>query len=419
VAGVKRPRRILFAAVNYWPEPTGTAPYTTGFAEHLARQGMDVTVVTAMPHYPSWRTFDGYRTALWRREVVNGVRVVRGKVYVPRRHTAVERAALEASFLLASSPLLAAVPAPDVVLGIVPGLSSALLAIAASRLHRVPLTLWFQDLVGAGAVQSGVPGGRRVGAGATRVEGWMERRADRVAIVSEAFRPYLEAAGVAPDRIRRIRNWTHIGEPTAAREEVRRELLVSEADWVCLHAGNMGYKQGLENIVDCARLAEARAPNLVFLFVGDGNQRALLEARGAGLRNIRFIPPQDNERYANILSMADVLLVNQRASVTSMSLPSKLTSYLAAGRPVVAAVSAGEVSSAIADSGGGVVVAPESPAEMLAAILALRDDPARAAAMGARGAAYARVTLSPGETLGALERLIAAPEMMSVVPATA
>ncbi|HXJ23388.1 MAG TPA: WcaI family glycosyltransferase [Polyangia bacterium] len=398
-------RRILIVAVNYWPEPTGTAPYTTGLAEHLVTRDWEVKVVTTMPYYPTSSVFAEYRSAAWRKELVNGVRILRGRPYVLNRQTAFARALLEASFLLSSGPLIAGA-APDLVLGISPGISSALLALAAARIYRVPLALWIQDLLGAGAIQSGVPGGQTIGSAATLVEGWIARQADRIAIISQSFRPYLAAAGVSADRISRIRNWTHIGRATRSREAVRADFGLGSSDWICLHAGNMGYKQGLENIVDCARLAQSVAPDLTFVLLGDGNQRAMLEERGRHLPNLRFLPTQSNEQFANALAMADVLLVNQRASVTSMSLPSKLTSYLAADRPIVAAVSSGEVASLLTEVGAGAVVPPESPAALLEQLVSLRRQPTLAAEMAARGAEYARTVLSPGQTLTALERFV-------------
>lgn len=105
-----------------------------------------------------------------------------------------------------------------------------------------------------------------------------------------------------------------------------------------LHSGNMGLKQGLEVLVDAARLA----PEIRVVLMGDGNQREALLARAAGLRNLDILPPADAAEFTDVLAAADVLAVTQRGSVLDMSVPSKLTSYFVSGRPVVASVAEGE-----------------------------------------------------------------------------
>ena len=90
-------------------------------------------------------------------------------------------------------------------------------------------------------------------------EGWAARGASAVGVIAEGFRPYLESMGVDPARIRRLRNWTHTGEATIERATMRAELGWPDDAMVCLHAGNMGYKQGLENVIEAARLAQLRS----------------------------------------------------------------------------------------------------------------------------------------------------------------
>lgn len=100
----------------------------------------------------------------------------------------------------------------------------------------------------------------------------------------------------------------------------------------------MGLKQGLEVLVDAARLA----PGIRVVIMGDGNQREALCERAAGLRNLDILPPAGADDFTDVLAAADVLAVTQRASVLDMSVPSKLTSYFVSGRPVVASVAEGE-----------------------------------------------------------------------------
>jgi glycosyltransferase involved in cell wall biosynthesis len=179
--------------------------------------------------------------------------------------------------------------------------------------------------------------------------------------------------------------------------------------FVVLHAGNMGYKQGLENVIECARLAADVAPGVCFALMGDGNQRGSLEALASGyqLPNLRFLPLQPDDAFAEALAAADLLLVNQRRSVVDMSLPSKLTSYFAAGRPVVAAVaSQSESAREVEASSAGVVVPPDDPAELLRTLRMLIDQPAVCAGLGARGRRYAAVALAASSCLARYDDIV-------------
>ena len=402
--------RVLITSINYAPEETGIAPYTTKLAEHLARQGYRVTTVTGMPHYPAWRVSDEYRGAAFMHEHRNGVDVERRWHYVPRTHSALRRGLYEGTFLLSGLSSLR-LPQPDAVIGVVPSLSAGVLARVAASRFRVPYGLVFQDLMGLAAEQSGIGGGRGVSAVARMTEGWAARGAAAVGVIAEGMRPYVESLGGEPGLIRRVRNWTHTGEVTVERPAMRAWLGLPPDAMVCLHAGNMGHKQGLENVIECARLAAASAPELLFAFVGDGSQRPVLEALAARhrLANVRFLPLQPEQVFPSVLAAADVLLVNQRGSVAEMSLPSKLTSYYAAGRPVVAAVAAGsETAREIAWSSGGIVTAPDDPAALLDALLRVAADGGLRGHLAESARRWAADVLSEESALRSYEQLLAA-----------
>jgi glycosyltransferase involved in cell wall biosynthesis len=400
--------RVLVVGSSYAPEEIGIAPYTTGLAEHLAARGDQVHVVTGMPSYPEWRVRPGYRGRLYAREWRGGVDVRRVRGFVSPRQSLPRRGLHELSFL-ASALVAAAVPPPDVVCGVVPALCGGVVARMVARRFGAPYALIFQDLTGPAASQSGVHNGGLAAAPVAAAEGWAARGADAVGVIAEGFRSYLEALGVEPGRIARVRNWTHVPEPTLDRASVRRRLELPGDAVVCLHAGNMGLKQGLANVVECARLAVEADPRILFALVGDGSERPLLVdlAGRHRLPNLRFLPLQPAELFPSVLAAADLLLVNQRAAVTNMSLPGKLTSYFAAGRPVVAAVAPGsETAREIRAARAGVLVPPDRPELLLAAIGGLAGDPARQARLGAAGKWYADTALGAERALAGLEALL-------------
>jgi glycosyltransferase involved in cell wall biosynthesis len=397
--------QVLVIGINYAPEPTGSAPYTAGLAEMIATFA-DVDVVAGVPHYPGWQVDAAYRWHLRRSEHRNGVDVRHFRHFVPARQSALGRALWDSSFLINAS-LSRPKRRPDVVVASTPSLGGAVLGAEFARRYRAPYGVVIQDLVGRAARQSGIAGGAAVAKVVGRVEGWALRRADLVAIVSETFRPQLADYGVDPARIRLLPNWTHIAAPTRDRAATRRELGWSDGVFVALHSGNMGLKQDLGNLIDAARELATRT-DIRIVLCGDGNQRAALEQQAAGLANVTFLPPVSDERYSDMLHAADVLLVNERPTVRDMALPSKLTSYFAAGRAVLAAVSAdGACAHEIAKTAGAaMIVPPGQPHALATAIEKLSADAGVLASMSAAGAKYAEAHLGRPAAAARAQQLV-------------
>ncbi|WUW51342.1 glycosyltransferase [Streptomyces sp. NBC_01456] len=397
-------RCVLVVSTNYAPEHTGIGPYSTQIAEHLAASGADTHVLAGMPHYPAWRVAEGYR-GRWRlRERRGGVTVHRRRHTVPSRQTALRRALFEAGILahgLVGPPRIR----PDVVLSQMPSLAGGVLGGRLARRAGVPHVVVVQDLMGAAAEQSGIRGGGRAAAAAGALEARILRGADVVGVVHESFVDRVTAMGVPRERVHVVPNWTHVKGPSGDRATTRARLGWQADETVVLHAGNMGLKQGLEVLVEAAMLADQEAAPVRFVLMGDGNQRAHLQALAAGCSALTFLPPAGAEEFPEVLAAADVLAVTQKASVLDMSLPSKLTSYFMTGRPVIASVAAeGGTAQEVLRAGAGVLVAPEDPKALLAEVRALAADPDEASRLGARGPQYVEERLS---SRAGLERITA------------
>ena len=396
-------RRLLLVSTNYAPEHAGIGPYAAQIAEHWAADGAEVHVLTGMPHYPAWRLDPAYAGVKRVEEERSGVRVHRRAHAVPARQTAVKRVLFEASVLRGGRDEPAGMERPDAVFAQMPSLAGGVIGARLAERHGVPFVPIVQDLMGAAAAQSGIRGGGLAAAAAGSVERYVLRRAALVGVIHETFVPKVAAMGVPERRIRLVRNWSHVQSPSRPREEMRARLGWRPGQAVLLHSGNMGLKQGLEVLIEAARLA----PEVRVVLMGDGNQREQLRALAGGLPNLDFMPPAGDEEFADVLAAADLLVVTQRGSVRDMSLPSKLTSYFAAGRPVIAAVAADSgTAQEVLGSGAGVVVPPESPGELLTAAAALLSDPARAAALASAGPAYAAAHLTREAGLARIDALL-------------
>lgn len=386
--------RVAILGLNYAPEPTGIAPYTTKLAEALAAAGNDVHVITGYPHYPEWKLMDGFSG--WQQQtVINGVTVTRLRHYIPRKNSNARRLYLEISFGLRL--LIARWNRPDVVIMITPALFSTAFVALRTRfgLRRPPSGIWVQDVYSRGLEELNA-GSRKMSRLMRLVEGLTLRSATEVTVIHERFKEYLASRLSVPgDRIRVIRNWTHISSvSTFDREATRRNFGWQEGDVVVLHAGNIGVKQGLDNVVEAARLASQRRSTVRFVLLGDGNQRRHIQEQAHGISHIQFLDPLPDDEFNAALRAADILLVNEMAGLKEMSVPSKLTSYFSTGLPVIAATeSSSTTATEIEQSQGGIRTEPNDPEVLLETAEKLASDRPTAEKLGAAGIRYSESNL--------------------------
>ena len=400
--------KLLVYGINFAPELTGIGKYTGEMAQWLAQAGHEVRAITAPPYYPAWRVQEGHSARRYRREHWQGVRVIRAPLWVPRQPGGLQRLLHLASFALSSLPALCAQWRwkPDVVWVVEPPLMCAPAAALFATLRGASAWLHIQDHEVDAAFELGLIKGRALRGAVQRAERWLMRRFDRVSTLSGRMVERTLDKGVAPERVVHFPNWVDIDgiAPLAAPSPYRAELGLAPDAVVALYSGNMGNKQGLEVIADVAHLLRDE-PRIRFVLGGSGSGRAALQARCAGLPNVRFLDLQPLERLNDWLGLADVHLLPQRADAADLVMPSKLTGMLASGRAVLATAMAGtELCRVVThDAACGRVVPPENPAAMAEALRALAADPAGRAAMGERGRRYAEAELSRDAVLRRFE----------------
>lgn len=400
--------KLLVYGINFAPELTGIGKYTGEMAQWLAHAGHEVRAITAPPYYPAWRVQAGHSARQYRVERWQGVQVIRTPLWVPRQPGGLKRLLHLGSFALASLPALIAQWRwkPDVVWVVEPPLMCAPAAVAFATLRGAGTWLHIQDYEVDAAFDLGLIKGQALRRAVQRAERWLMRRFDRVSTISGRMVDRARDKGVAPERVVHFPNWVDIGgiAPLAEPSPYRAELGLAPDAVVALYSGNMGNKQGLEGLAEVARLLRDE-PRIQFVLGGSGSGRADLQARCAGLPNVRFLDLQPLERLNDWLGLADVHLLPQRADAADLVMPSKLTGMLASGRAVLATAMPGtELCRVVTDDAAcGLVVPPEDPAAMAEALRALAADPARRAALGASGRRYAEAELSRDAVLHRFE----------------
>lgn len=369
--------KILIVALNYAPELTGIGKYVGEMATWAAARGDEVVVVTAPPYYPAWEVHPGYSGWQYHREVRDGVSVRRCPLWVPTRQNAWRRIVHLLTFAVSSAPVIlweALRRRPDLVFVVEPPLFCAPMALLAARLSGARAWLHVQDFEVDAAFQMGLMDGRLPRRLIGSFESRLMRGFDRVSTISQRMLAQLAAKKVANARTYLFPNWVDVGQirPDVSPEALRAELGLDPAARVLLYSGTMGQKHGLEILIDAAARLQHRT-DLVVLMCGDGPVRAELEARARGLSNVRFTGLQPQARLNELLNLADVHLLPQRADAEDLVMPSKLTAMMASGRPVVTTARAGTELASVVER-CGVVVPPADVAALVEGLLRLVDD---------------------------------------------
>lgn len=369
--------RILIHALNHAPDPIGIGKYVGELTAWLVAHGHEVRVVTAPPYYPAWRVSPGYAAGRYRREVVDGARVYRCPLWARPPRNGLDRTLHLASFALSSLPMVlwhGITWRPDAVFAVAPAIMGAPGSWLAARFGGAVAWLHIQDFEIDAAFELGIFGGdlprRLVGA----AERWLLRRFDVVSTISEKMRERLMVKGVQESRVAAFPNWvdTEAIHPLDRASDFRDELGISADTVVALYSGNMGEKQGVETLIKVAQKIGGRE-NIKFVFCGDGAARRRLVDSAAGLENIEFLPVQPVERLNQLLNLADIHLLPQRADAADLVMPSKLSGMLASGRAIVATAHPGtQIAQEVA--GCGLIVPPDDVQGMIDAVVELARD---------------------------------------------
>lgn len=378
---------VLLLALNYHPDKLGNAPLMTGLAEGLVERGHRVTVVCAMPHHETGRIDPAYGGRVMVRDRRKGVDIVRVWLYADGGGGARAKMAGYASFTATALAAALSVRDVDVIFTPSPPLTLGIVDHLVARARRVPFVYNLQDLFPEAAVRLGVLTDRRAIAAFERLERWVYRRAARLSIISEGFRDHLRAKGVPDGRIAYIPNYVDIDEisPRARTGNPIRAAHGLDDTFVIQFSGRMGYSQGLETVIEAWRRLDD-LPDTRLMMVGDGQARPMVIDALRGDPRAVVLPTQPRSALPDLLGAADVGLAPLRRGMAATCIPSKIFGIMAAARPVIAGVEPHTDTARLVEAAeGGIVVPPEDPAALAAAIRRLHARPTLGRAMGAAG----------------------------------
>lgn len=400
---------LLVLCPHYAPDVAPTGEVMTSIVEALARRGHRVHVITSLPWYRDHDVDPAWAGRPWRRESTPWGRITRIHPFPTDKTNIPARALAFLGFTgAATAAALFSRGAVDAAMVMSPPLPLGAAGWVAAVTRGIPWVFNIQDVFPDVAVELGAISDPRVIRAAAWTERFLYRRADAVTVLSEDLRDNVAAKleGHRPQKVRVIPNFVDTERITPAdpMTDYRREHGLGDAT-VVMYAGNVGLSQSLELVVTAARRFSDRT-DVVFVVNGGGSALEDLRTSAAGLDNVVFVPMQPRERLAEVLASGDVHVIPLRRGLARSSVPSKLYSILAAGRPVLASVDAGtEVARTVEAAQAGLAVDPEDPDAFCAAVEELVGSPSRRSEMGAAGRDFVMRWASPDGVAESYEEL--------------
>jgi glycosyltransferase involved in cell wall biosynthesis len=340
-----------------------------------------------MPCHPTGILPKAYKRKLAVDEVIDGIHVHRRWVYATPNSGSKRRSLSYASFAASTIASAATLPEVDVVISTSPQFFSGIAGSLLAYLKGLPLIveirdLWPLSITDMGMMDTDSSTVKRLEA----LEEMLYKSADQLVVVSEPFRQHIadRTPGTSVQDIAVVTNGVDIERfhPDNDGQAFRDQLGVTGPRAV--YAGTHGLAMGLTTVVEAARLV----PEIPVAFVGEGAAKVDVIMAAKGVPNVHFLPGQQRDAMPGIYAAADVCLVPLRdLDVFKTVIPSKIFEIWSSGKPIILGVR-GHAAAMTAASGGGIVVTPEDPIALAAALRKIAADPKAAQAMGQSGRAH-------------------------------
>jgi len=397
--------KVLLITQYFWPESFRINDLAVGLKE----KGHQVTVLTGVPNYPDGRFFDGYGLFKKRVEDYHGVKVLRVPL-LPRGKSKGWQLALN----YFSFAFLASLLAPlycrrklDVIFVFeVSPITVGIPAIVMKKLKGIPILFWVLDLWPESLSSAGTVKSVRILRWVGKLVRFIYRPCDRILVSSQGFIPSIVAMGGEPGQIGYFPNWAEaLYKPVQLNSKVDRHNGLPKGFRV-MFAGNIGAAQDFGTILAAAENLKAY-PDIHWIIVGDGRMFDWVKEQ-VGIRgltaNVHLLGRYPQETMPRFFALADVMLVSLKSDpIFALTVPGKIQSYLACGKPIIAALN-GEGARLVEESDSGLSCPAEDADALAKAVLTMYHMPeAEREEMGKRGREYCESNFERNMLIARLE----------------
>jgi len=407
--------KINIVSPVFPPEPITSARANADLAAQLCRNGHRVRVITTFPNRPAGKLYDGYQRKLWfHDDSFSGYKVLRCFSIFSTRSTMVSRFLENISFGITSGIATLIMGKPDMIYGHTwPIFAQGILALVC-RLRGIPFSTRVQDLYPESLLAQGRVADRS--AWIYRSLHWLDMKIKRssaaVIVISEEFRRiHVQDRHIPAEKVHLIPNWIDedFVQLHPSENHIRKGHGIPEDAFLVVYGGNIGAAAGVETVIRAFQHLAAK-PNIYFLVAGEGAMLSDCRNLAQKVNNPRilFHSPWPQSETSGVLCAASMLILPTHGDQSIVSVPSKLMTYMLAGRPVLSCVSEeSDIARIIGDAACGWVIPPGNPDEISQKILLLSEQRAsQLEILGERGRSYVLQHLTRRANLPKLVHLV-------------
>lgn len=366
--------KILFITDNFPPEVNAPATRTYEHVMEWQKQGVEVTVLTCAPNFPHGKVYEGYKNKFYQKEDMNGIEVIRVWSYIASNSGFTKRVLDYVSFAFMAFGV-GLFKKQDIIIATSPQFFTTWAAYALSKIKRKPWIfelrdLWPESIKTVGAMKQG-----RAIDMLEKIELALYRDANKVVVVTDAFKTNLINRGIDAEKIEVVTNGSNMElfYPREKDKEVLKELNL-EGKFIVGYIGTHGMAHSLDFIMHS--IGNIKDEDIHFLFIGDGAmKKTIVEiANNLELNNVTFLNPVSKEEVPKYLSVVDVSLAPLKKEDNFKTvIPSKIFEASAMLKPTLLGVE-GQAQEILETYGAGVCFEPENKEDFIEKVLSLKND---------------------------------------------
>jgi glycosyltransferase involved in cell wall biosynthesis len=362
--------RLLFLTDNFPPEINAPANRTYEHCKEWVKDGVEVTVITCAPNFPTGKVFPGYANKIYQKEIIDGITVIRVWSYITANEGFLKRILDYLSFAFTSF-FAGLFIKTDLIIATSPQfftvVSGSMLAFFKRKKWVMEVRdLWPESIVAVGAMKR-----NWIIRLLEKLELRLYKSANHIIVVTDNFKKHISSRGIKPEKISVIKNGVNLDLFVPSNKPV--DLVQKhnlKGKFVIAYIGTHGMAHGLSFILECLKSIEISFPDIHFLFLGDGaeKQHLIVKAKQLELNNVTFMNSVTKTEVVNYLNLMDVALVNLAKSETFKSvIPSKIFEAAAVKKPILLGLE-GETKDLIETYCCGLCYEPENKESFIQAI---------------------------------------------------